>query len=303
MRIASNQFQSILSSSLMSNQTAWAKVNQQMSNGTRLLVPSDDPISTVRMSRLEREQSTINQYLDNIKAVQIRMQNNESYLRGMGGDLNEARDLLVGARDGSNTPADLKAKVTPLQALRDSIFYTANIKDQEGRYIFSGTLSNTAAVNYNPAAPSGARYSYTGNTAQQQVVVGNGITQPANSDASGVEAILNQLDAAIDGLNSPTASAADPVLQATLAAGLDGSDVAIDLVAGKVSRLGGAQNIMSTLAENHTNVSLSNQTALTNLGELDYGVAATELAGYETALKATYQAYSTISKLSLFDAI
>lgn len=302
MRVASNQFQTILLNSLSRNQNGLNRVNQQMSNLSRILVPSDDPISTVRMSRLEREEAAIGQYLNNIQAVQIRMQKDESYMRGMGGDLNEARDLLVAVRDGSNTPADLKARVIPMEALRDSIFFTSNTKDQEGRYIFSGTASNTQAITYNPAAAVGSRYTFSGNTQQQLVLVGNGITQPANSDVSNVEIILNQLDAAIDALANAT-SAADPVLQNTLKIALDGTDVAIDLVAGKVARFGGSQNIMATLEEGHNNVSLSNRNALIDLNELDVGVAATELESYTTALEASYKVFSTISKLSLLDAI
>lgn len=303
MRVASNQFQSILISSLQANQTGSSRVNQQMSSTKRLLVPSDDPIASVRISRLTREQSTINQYLDNIAAIRIRLQSSESYMSGMVGEVNEARDIFVGALDASNTPADLNAKATPLKTLRDSLFYTSNTKDQEGRSVFSGTLTNTDAITYNGAAAVGARYTYTGNTEKQLVLVGTGITQPANSDVGGVETFLNQLDAAIAALESPTASITDPVLRAALTTALNGADAGIELISSKIANFGGAQNIMKTLADNHGNVGLSNEIALGELGDLDYAAAATELEGYTFALKATYQAYSTISKLTLLDAL
>jgi flagellar hook-associated protein 3 FlgL len=54
---------------------------------------------------------------------------------------------------------------------------------------------------------------------------------------------------------------------------------------------------------NHANVSLSNQTAITEIGQLDVGAASIELSGYSTALQATYKAYSKIGNLSLFAAL
>ena len=39
------------------------------------------------------------------------------------------------------------------------------------------------------------------------------------------------------------------------------------------------------------------------LRELDYGVAATELNGYNIALQSTYKAYAKVSNLSLFNVL
>jgi flagellar hook-associated protein 3 FlgL len=60
---------------------------------------------------------------------------------------------------------------------------------------------------------------------------------------------------------------------------------------------------MATLDSNHANVSLSNQTAILDLGSLDVAGAVTELNGYNTALQASYKAYSKISSLSLFNVL
>jgi flagellar hook-associated protein 3 FlgL len=67
--------------------------------------------------------------------------------------------------------------------------------------------------------------------------------------------------------------------------------------------LGGRQNVIRTLDDNHANISLSNKMAITDIGQLDVGLAATELSGYSSALQATYKAYAKIGNLSLFDAL
>jgi len=303
MRIASSQFQASMNRSLQINQTVIAKLTEQMATGNKIQVPSDEPIANVRLSRLRREENIVSQYVDNINSVKIRLSKNETYLSSMVGDMGAARDLFVWASDGSNTPADLNSMVNSLVALRDSLYFNGNTKDQEGKYIFSGTLTSTPALTLNAAAAPGSRYSYSGNNGTQEVVVGNGITQPANVTVQGMDTYLNQLDVAISMLSNPTVDANDPVLQGALKTALDGTDTALGLISGKIAQFGGAQNVMETLANNHGNVSLSNKIAITDIAQLDYGLAATQLSGYNSALQATYQAYSKVSGLSLFNVL
>jgi flagellar hook-associated protein 3 FlgL len=303
MRIATSQYQAMMTQSLEMNQERITYVTQQMANGNRIQLPSDDPVDSVRLSRLKREEAGIKQYRSNIAAINERLTKNEGYLQNMVNDMGPGRDLLVWALDGSNTPQDLNAMVTPLTSLRDSLVYSANTVDQEGRHIFSGTSTDTAPITYNASAPLGSRYSYTGNTNDQLVVVGNGITQVANQNVNGLEKLLNQLDQTISTLSGSTANANDPAVRNVLKANLAGFDDALNLVAGKVAVIGGQQNVLKTIDANHENVSLSNQTAILDIGQLDVGTAAIELNGYQTTLQASYKAYSKIGTLSLFSAL
>ncbi|QNA88194.1 flagellar hook-associated protein 3 [Massilia sp. Dwa41.01b] len=303
MRIATAQYQSNMNKSLQLNQERISKLTEQMATGKRILVPSDDPVDSVRLSRLQREEAAIGQYRDNIASIKIRLTKTEGYLGNMVNDITSGRDQIVWALDGGNTPDDLKAMINPLEALRDSLYYSANTVDQEGRYVFSGTMTSTPAMVYDASAAPGARYTFGGNTNEQRVVVGNGLTQAANDNLKGIEQLLNRMDATIASLGSGNLDVNDPATRATLQANLDGFDDALDLVSGKIAVLGGKQNILDTLAANHSNVSLSNQMAITDIGQLDMGVAATELNGYSTALQSTYKAYGRIGSLSLFSAL
>lgn len=303
MRIATSQFQATMNRGLQDNQSNLARITAQMASGNRIQLPSDDPVGNVRLSRLEREEAIVGQYRDNISAVKIRLSTNETYLQSMTNDITQSHDLLVWASDGSNTAADLKSMVNPMTALRDSLFYSANERDQEGRYIFSGTLTDTPAITFDATAAIGSRYTFTGNQNQQKTVVGNGITQTTNVDVKGLEDLLNQMDTTIDELSSPTLTVGSPALTAALGANMDGASSTLDLVAGKIADFGGAQNVLETLDGNHANVSLSNKTAILDIGQLDYGEAATELNGYNLALQSSYKAYSKISNLSLFNIL
>ncbi|MCL6483980.1 MAG: flagellar hook-associated protein FlgL [Janthinobacterium lividum] len=303
MRVASSQYQSLINISLQQNQERINYLTQQMSSGLRIQLPSDDPIGNVRVSRLTREQAMVTQYQDNIATVKVRLLKNENYLSSMVTDMGQARDLLVSAADGSNTPADLNAMTQSLAAMRDSVLYTANLKDQEGRYMFSGTATDQSPITYDPAAAVGARYSYVGNTDTQNVVVGNGVTQAANVDVKNLEVWLNKIDQVAAKLSTSGVNPNDPAVRTLVSDALDGTDDGMDLLSGKIAIFGGAQNILTTLSGNLANVSLSNDMALSDLKKTDMGAAAIDLNGYQTALQATYKAYAKVGTISLFDLL
>lgn len=303
MRVASTQYHATMNTALQDANARLAYIMQQMANGERVQKPSDDPIASVRIARLTREEAALDQYLSNIGALRSRLSQNEELLDGMSNDILQARDLMVWAADGTNTTEDLTAMSSSLIALRDSLRYSANSIDQEGRYLFSGTATATEPIAYNAAAAAGARYTFAGNTDPQRVVVGNGVTQDANVALPEMATMLNQLDLAIEALQTPGATANDPAVRSVLVATLDGLDDGLDAVSAKIARLGGAQTTLETMETNHTNVSLSNQQALITFGQLDYGDAAVKLNGFTTAVQATQKAYAKVSTLSLFEAL
>jgi flagellar hook-associated protein 3 FlgL len=303
MRIASTQYSATMNDALQFASTQMENLMQKMASGQNLLLPSDDPVTSVRLARLDREDAALGQYRDNIGALKTRLSKNESLLDGMTKDMQQARDLMVWASDGSNSAADVSAMASSLQSLRDSLFNSANSKDEEGHYLFSGTATTSASVAFNGAAPAGSRYSFGGNTNQQLVAVGSGVTQAANVSVEELPALLNQLDSTIALLQSPGLVVSAPATQSNVSTSLSLLDTTLDSISGKIAGLGGAQNTLATLDDNHANVVLSNQQASLTLGQLDYSKAAVELNGYTTAIQATQKAYGRVSQLSLFDAL
>lgn len=302
MRIASTQYHTTMATALQNANARLERVMQQMASGQRILHPSDDAVNNVRLSRLTREESAIEQYRDNIGALRSRLQQNETTLDGMTQDLLNARDLLVWAADGGNSAEDAAAMSTSVEALRDSLFYASNLKDQEGRYLFSGTATATATVTDNGAGTV-PRYVFSGNTAAQQVVVGNDVRQTANVTLQEMADVLNRLDRAATTLRTPGINLSDPAVRADVTAAMDGVDNGIDALGSKIAELGGRQNILETMESNHANVSVSNRQSMITLGQLDYADAAVRLNGYTTAVQATQKAYAKVSALSLFDVI
>lgn len=303
MRIASTQYYAMVNTALQANNGEIQHVTQQIASGSRIQNPSDDPVASVRISRLTRENAVLAQYRDNIDTLGTRLDYNETTLQNMTQDMLQARDMLVWAANGSNAPSDLNAMASALESLRDALFFSCNTKDHEGRYLFSGTATSTAAMTFNAAAAPGSRYTFTGNTGLQYVVIGNGVTQAANVGISEMAPLLNALDTAIASIQAPAADPNNPAVHGDIVAGLDAVDAAIDTFSAKIAELGDAQNILQTLDNAHANMTLSNKQALNMLGELDYGEASVRLNGYTAALQATQKSYAKVNGLSLFNIL
>lgn len=291
MRIASNQYHATMNSALQSANTGLTQVMQQMAAGNRVLKPSDDTIATIRLARLAREEAALDQYQENIGALRIRLQTSEVTLASMEQDFVMMRDLLVWAGDGANTGEDLAAMAGSLVSLRDSLFFNANAKNAEGRYIFSGTATNQPAVD--------AAYTWQGNTDVQKVAVGDKITLDANVSLPEVAPFLTQVNALIAALQAPgvDANTARPVVEATMNA----LDSTFGAVSSKIAELGRRQNVLQTQGDNHGSVSISNKQAALDLGQLDYAEASVRLNSFTLAVQATQKAYAKVSNLSLFN--
>lgn len=302
MRVSSSQYHITVNASLQKSNSELEKLMSQMASGNRLTRPSDDPISHVRISRLQREEANIAQYLNNIGALSSRMTQSETVLSSINDDLLNARDLLVWGLDGGNTKDDLAAMSTSLKALRDGLKASTLTKDQEGNYLFSGTATKQATVEQDDSKPAGQRYSAGGNAKQQMVVVGNGIEQPANVSLGEMADWLNALDVGIEALEQGKTSN-DPDVRTALQNALAAVDAGMDNVSTKISKLGGAQNIIATLETNWRNLSTANQISTLDYAQLDYAAASTQLSSLMAAIQATQGAYGKVSQLSLFNAL
>lgn len=293
MRIASNQYHTTMNSALQAANEGLTHVMQQMASGKRVLKPSDDSIATLRLARLSREEASLTQYRDNIGALQSRLKTSEVTLDSIKDDLQATRDLLVWAADAGNTGDDLNAMSGSLKTLHDSLLFLANSKNAEGRYLFSGTASDQPTVD--------ATYAFQGNLQTQQVAVADNMTVSANVTLETMGGFLQQLNALTGQLGTPGVTAEGA--HANVTAMITALDQTLNAVSGKIGQLGGRQNILETLDSNHASVSLSNQQAALDIGQIDYGEAATRLNSYTLALQATQKAYAKVSALSLFDAI
>ncbi|MCP9339983.1 flagellar hook-associated protein FlgL [Stutzerimonas xanthomarina] len=301
MRISNAQITAMLHGSMNTSSEKLGKLMQQMATGERMLMPSDDPISAVRVLRIQREEATLTQYRTNIANVSGNLSKQEANLKAASDTMLNVRDLLLWAANGSNTSEDLAAIANEMGNLEKTILSFANVRDEEGRYLFSGTLSDRPAITFDAATQS---YQLTGNDQYRQAAVANGVLVEENVTAAqvfggGVD-MLNDLNSLVKMLADPALDASDPAAQASISATLNSLDTTHGDLLGAVSELGGRQNTLTLLSSSNEDVSLVNQKIDGELSQLDYATASIDLNNYQLSLQATQKTYLKINGLSLF---
>lgn len=301
MRISNAQITAMMHGSMNTSSEKLGKLMQQMATGERMLLPSDDPISAVRVLRIEREEATLTQYRTNIANVAGNLSKQEANLKAASDSMLNVRDLLLWAANGSNTSEDLAAIANELGNLEKTILSFANVRDEEGRYLFSGTLSDRPAITFDAATQS---YQLTGNDQYRQAAVANGVLVEENVTAAqvfgGGVGMLNDLNALVKMLADPALDASDPAVRASVTATLNSLDKTHGDLLGAVSEAGGRQNTLTLLSSSNEDVSLVNKKIEGELSQLDYATASIDLNNYQLSLQATQKTYLKINGLSLF---
>ena len=107
MRITNSQITSLMHNSMNTSSAELGKLMQQMATGKRILLPSDDPIASVRVLRVQREEASLEQFRKNIANVSGSLSTQEANLKSTSDAMLNVRDLLLWAANGSNTSEDL----------------------------------------------------------------------------------------------------------------------------------------------------------------------------------------------------
>ncbi|WP_305814962.1 flagellar hook-associated protein FlgL [Photobacterium leiognathi] len=299
MRVSDTQFSQLMLTSLSKNNQGLGEVLAQMSTGQRLLKLSDNPIDSINLLNLERENSAINQYQDNINNVKTALSSQEVHLMAASDTLKDMRDTLLLASNGAISDADRESYANKLVSLRDALISSFNVQDEEGNYLFSGTQSDVPAITPQPAGG----YIFDGNSDKRVVTVAKGVTMEANFASQemldlGGNNILNQIDVAIAELQAPTAN-----LNNTLQATLNTLDITHDNVLAAVTDIGGRHNNLDLMETSHGDNKLFVEAVTNDLEALDYGEASVRLNNYMAALQATQASYMKINDLSLFNRL
>ena len=138
MRIATaNTFDNSIAT-LLNRQLQLQKTQTQLTSGKRISQASDDPTGAAQAERSRAEISRIDADNRALQASQTAMTLSESGLGDATDILQQIRETLVQAGDGSYTDTERKALATKIQDLRSQLFTIANRTDGAGNYLFSG---------------------------------------------------------------------------------------------------------------------------------------------------------------------
>ncbi|MCZ4373423.1 flagellar hook-associated protein FlgL [Vibrio diazotrophicus] len=296
MRISDTQFSQMMLQSLQTNNAGLGKVMQQMSTGERMTKLSDDPMASIKLLNLEREDSAITQYQNNIANVKTILSSQEVYLDSVTDSLQNMRDRILWGANGTMTTDDRVGIITELNNLRDSITSAFNAQDEEGVHLFSGTATDTPSLD--------ANYNILGNSDKRVVTVAKGVTMETNItaldvlDLGGGNNILKSIDGLIAEFQAPTAN-----FQTEVSNTINDLDITANNVLSAITEMGGRHNNLDLMNSSHTDNKLFVEKVNDELSALDYSEASVRLNSFMAALQATQASYVKIDGLSLFDRI
>ncbi|MBJ9295210.1 flagellar hook-associated protein FlgL [Citrobacter werkmanii] len=309
MRVTAQQSYVSMTQSFNDLSSDLSHVVTQMATGKSILLPSDDPIAATRITQLNRQQSALDQYQTNIDSATAGMSQQESILDGVNNDLLAIRDDLLEAANGTNTAESLSSLGQDIQSMTEAMVAALNYQDEDGHYVFGGTVNDRPPIVAVDDDGDGLTdsYTYQGNNEHRQTTVSNGVevdTNVAVSDFFGDSLdVLNSLTSLSKELQDPSVDPADPQVQSDIQNAIDTVDVASDELNASIATIGETQNTMTMLSGAQTDISTSNDQLISQLSDLDYGPASITFTGLEMAMEATLKTYSKVSELNLFSVI
>ncbi|KJK15694.1 flagellar hook-associated protein 3 [Pseudomonas sp. NPDC087612] len=188
MRISTSQFYETSSANYQRNFSNVVKTGQQASDNIRVRTAADDPVGAARLLQLQQQSNLIDQYDGNITNVRNSLGTSESTLNGITNILARVKELAISAGSGGYTDADRKADAQELTQLEEQLYSLMNSRDENGKYLFSGSRGDTPPYVRN----ADGTYTYQGDQSTLSLQVGDMLTMATNESGYSVfEQALN----------------------------------------------------------------------------------------------------------------
>ena len=159
-------------SNLMSRQTGLSNAQEHLTSGKRVTTASDDPAAAAQAERALTRISRIQTDQRALEAQKSAITQAESTLGDVNDALQNFRELVVSAGNGTHTAAERKIIAGQLTGLRDQVFALSNRKDTNGQPLF-GALASALAPFVGPqaAAPDYTFNGLPGQTSGSEVSI------------------------------------------------------------------------------------------------------------------------------------
>lgn len=300
MRISTNTMYQTAISKISTLQAEQSKIQQQIASEKRILTPSDDPIAASRALSISSSQSQNAQFASNRQIANTSLTGLDTSLGSITELLTSTRTTLVG--NAGTLSADQRTVLsTNLKGSLQTLLGYANTKDAVGNYMYAGFQGDTVPFT---ATATGA--TYNGDSSQQQLQVDSQrkmvINAPGDSvfQAGGNDVFSTYSDL-ITILDNPASTATD--VSNAVAAALTNMDTTISTVANTRSAVGTKLNELDALNESGDSRKLQYAQALSELVDLDYAQAISDLSQRKVVLEAAQQSFIQVTGLSLFNYI
>jgi flagellar hook-associated protein 3 FlgL len=274
------------------NQERVALYQGQLSSGSKISIPSDDPIGAARSLGFQESIDQSKQYLKNIDQGTSWLNTTDSTLGAVTSDIQRARELTVQAANGTLSPADRAAVQSEMTQLQQSVLDLSHTKVGSS-YLFSGSKSDKPG--YTQAASSAVTPgAYVGNAAQVMREVSSGVTVAVNGNAQATfDPVFSAMAQVQAGLTSGDTAA--------LQLGLTGLDTALDAVNATRADVGAKTNRLETLGGRQQAISTNLSGLLSQVKDVDMAEAITNFTMAQNVYQASLKSAAQAMQPSLLD--
>ena len=304
MRISTNSIYQSGISKISSLQVDQTKLQQQISTGKRLTLPSDDPIASTRALEISHAQGVNSSFASSRQTAQLKLNTLESSLASITSLLVSTQSTLVGAGNGTLSDLQRGFIATELNGSLEELINLANTQDASGDYIYAGFKTDTK-----PFVANASGASYAGDSNQQLVQVDAQRLMAANVSGDNVfQAGGNDVFATLSNLvtllNTPITNAAtQAAFTSGLATAISNLQGSVDNVLNVRAGIGSKLNELDALDTAGSDRALQYSKSLSELEDLDYASALSDLAKQQTIMEAAQKSFVETTKLSLFQFI
>lgn len=318
MRISTSTIYEQGSAKISDLQSSLVNTQQQLSTGKRILTPSDDPVAAAQVLNVTQAQSVNTQFATNRQTASSSLNTVEGALSSTTTMLQDLKTLVISAGNPGMSDADRGYIATEIRGRFDDLMGLANSTDGTGNYVFGGYHTATQPFVKTSTVVAGVTVTgaqYMGDQGQRQLQVdntrqldisesGQGIFQTGTQD---IFKALDDLATLLEKPGSTTLLVTPPNTVNDLTVGLQKANGDITATMDKVltarASVGSKLKELDSLDSYGADRDIQYSQSLSNLQDLDYAKAISQLTQQQTTLQAAQQSFVKISNLSLFNYI
>lgn len=312
MRISTSAYFATSLSGIQNQQSAISRLNQQIASGQRMLAAKDDPVANSRVMGLQTSLAARTQYASNQVKLELTQKETMTVLDELYKSLVKTREVVQTGQNAYDRSLREQTAVT-LNGLYKHINDLANYRDSNGNYLFAGHDTDTRPFlhteTFDPAS-SAAAVSPNGSFAADEGVrmvqvdtdrviqANESLVEVMQSGVAGADLLQTIDQLAVDMRDSAMNLS---TLQANMANAYDVITQAMSALKNVQSGLAGRQLELADVTRSNTSLINISEDVLGDLTQVEQERAIVELQQRQTILQAAMSAFSSSSRLSLFN--
>lgn len=299
MRVSSHLYQQNIIRTINQGTADYNRLSVQLFNNQRITKPSDDPLGSVMLLTLDGELSSIKQYQSNMNDVEYTLGQQETQLSSVVNILDSMQQMTTTAADGSMGETEIAALAQQMDVLFPAIVDLLNAKDGDGRYYFSGSLTNVMPFQQDLAG----QYQYMGDSNIRQVAVSSDSDVNSNVVGSNIDPSATFLNQMQSYLNLLTTDPANASVGDESRAMMDGINSFLQRVTDQLTQVGATRASLESIKQGNDDIAVYTQGLRDDISQINYAETYVKLNESVASYESTLKVYNRVSQLSLFSMI